>query len=65
MAVADSYDAMTSARPYRHALPAMRRHAASAPTAAPSLPLPRSRAFDTVDAEFRMIHDLTNVKSDV
>lgn len=65
MAVADSYDAMTSARPYRNALPcdeATRRLRAGCGTQfAPAA----IEAFDTVEAEFRMIHDLTNVKSDV
>jgi putative two-component system response regulator len=59
MTVADSYDAMTSARPYRNALPveeAVRRlrtngRAQFAPAAI--------EAFDTVEAEFQTIRDTT------
>jgi hypothetical protein len=59
MTVADSYDAMTSGRPYRHALPieeAVRRLRANAGTQFATAAI---EAFDTVEAEFLTIRDTT------
>jgi putative two-component system response regulator len=59
MTVADSYDAMTSGRPYRHALPveeAVRRLRANAGAQFATAAIV---AFDTVEAEFLTIRDTT------
>jgi hypothetical protein len=59
MTVADSYDAMTSGRPYRHALPieeAVRRLRANAGAQFATAAI---EAFDTVEAEFLTIRDTT------
>ncbi len=59
MTVADSYDAMTSARPYRNALPieeAARRLRANAGAQFATAAI---EAFDAVEEEFQTIRDTT------